>query len=106
MQQSLDHQELSMKKIIPASIGLITALLLVSCAGKTQFRNACASELSAAKQESSISEAKGFGGTVSYAKAATLITTAMASQVAENYDACYNQAKKARFYIRESKKGQ
>ncbi len=95
-----------MKKIIFVSICSIMVLLLASCAGKTQFRTACASELSAAKEESSISEAKGFGGTVSYAKAATLITTAMASQVAENYDACYDQAKRARFYIRESKKGQ
>jgi hypothetical protein len=95
-----------MKRIIATSVCLISALFLASCAGKTQFRTACSSELAAAKEESSISEAKGFGGTVSYAKAATLITTAMASQVAENYDACYNQAKKARFYIRESKKGQ
>jgi PBP1b-binding outer membrane lipoprotein LpoB len=95
-----------MKKIIAIFVCLISALFLASCAGKTQFRTACSSELAAAKEESSISEAKGFGGSVSYAKAATLITTAMASQVAENYDACYNQAKKARFYIRESKKGQ
>lgn len=83
-----------------------TSLMLSACAGKTQFRSACANELQAAKEESSISEAKGFGGTVSYTKAAGLITTAMASQVAENYDACFRQAKKARFYIRESKKGQ
>lgn len=95
-----------MKKIMSLAVCLITVSLLTSCAGRTQFRSACASELRAAKEESSISEAKGFSGTVSYTKAATLITTAMASQVAENYDACYNQAKKARFYIRESKKGQ
>lgn len=84
----------------------LSSMLLFACAGRTEYRSACASELAAAKSESSISEAKGFGGTVSYTKAAGLITTAMASQVAENYDACFRQAKKARFYINESKKGQ
>jgi hypothetical protein len=85
---------------------LSSCLLISGCAGKTQFRNACSDELKAAKEESSISKAKGFGGTVSYTKAAALITSAVTMQTVENYDACYNQAKKARFYIRESQKGQ
>lgn len=95
-----------MKRTSAFILCLSASFLLSACAGKTQYRSACASELAAAKEESSLSEAKGFGGTVSYTKAAGLITTAMASQVAENYDACFRQAKKARFYISESKKGQ
>jgi hypothetical protein len=87
-------------------ISIIGFFSLVSCAGKTQFRTACASELASAQEESSISKAKGFGGTVSYTKAAGLITAAITMQTVENYDACYNNAKKARFYIRESQKGQ
>jgi len=95
-----------MNRVIAISISIVSLLALSSCAGKTQYRDACASELNAAKEESSISETKGFGGTVSYTKSAALITTAIASQTVENYDACYRQAKKARFYIRESQKGQ
>lgn len=95
-----------MKKTIAIPMCLLSVLLLTSCAGKTQYRNACASELDAAKEESSISKTKGFGGTVSYTKAAGLITAAMTMQTVENYDACYHNAKKARFYIRESQKGQ
>jgi len=95
-----------MKKIIAISVCLASGLLLASCAGKTQYRSACSSELQAAQEESSISKTKGFGGTVSYTKAAGLITAALTMQTVENYDACYHNAKKARFYIRESQKGQ
>jgi hypothetical protein len=95
-----------MKVSFVTFISIIGLFSLFSCAGKTQFRTACASELQAAQEESSISKAKGFGGTVSYTKAAGLITSAIAMQTVENYDACYNNAKKARFYIRESQKGQ
>jgi hypothetical protein len=93
-------------KAYPVVLIIIGLFALVACAGKTQFRTACASELQAAQEESSISQAKGFGGTVSYTKAAGLITAALTMQTVENYDACYNNAKKARFYIRESQKGQ
>lgn len=95
-----------MKTSLVTFISIIGLCALTSCAGKTQFRSACASELQAAQEESSISKAKGFGGTVSYTKAAGLITAALTMQTVENYDACYNNAKTARFYIRESQKGQ
>lgn len=95
-----------MKNLLISGLCIFSLVALTSCAGKTQFRSACSSELSAAKEEASISKAKGFGGTISYTKAAGLITSAVTMQTVENYDACYNQAKKARFYIRESQKGQ
>ena len=44
--------------------------------------------------------------TVSYTKALSLLTAARTMQVAENFDACYNNAKKARKYISDSYKGQ
>lgn len=79
---------------------------LSACAGKTQYRNACASEVDAAWSELSIAKADGFSGTVSYTKALSLITAARTMQAVENFDNCYNNAKDARFYIRESRKGQ
>lgn len=81
-------------------------LSLSACAGKTQFRNACSTEVDAAWSELSIAKAEGFSGTVSYTKALSLITAARTMQAVENFDNCYNNAKDARFYIRESRKGQ
>lgn len=80
-------------------------ILLSGCAGKTQFRSACDSELDAAWNELSIAKTQGFGGTISYTKALSLITSARTMQTVENFDRCYSMAKKARFYIRESRNG-
>ena len=97
---------MSVSKVIFVSSLLALATSLSACAGKTQYRNACDSEVSAAWDELSIAKAEGFGGTVSYTKALGLITSARTLQTVENFDNCYNQAKDARFYIRESRKGQ
>lgn len=95
-----------LSRIIFASSLLTLALTLSACAGKTQYRSACDQEVDAAWSELSIAKADGFSGTVSYGKALTLITSARTMQTVENFDNCYNQAKDARFYIRESRKGQ
>lgn len=87
-------------------ISISSALLLLSCATTPEFRSSCANESDAAWQELSIAKAKGFSGTVSYAKALSLLTAAKTMQTVENHDACYNNAKKAREYIRHSYKGQ
>lgn len=89
--------------IILVSLGIFS---LSACAGKTQYRNACASEVDAAWSELSIAKTEGFAGTLSYTKALSLITAARTMQAVENFDNCYNNAKDARFYIRESRKGQ
>lgn len=79
---------------------------ITACAGKTQFRSACDKEIETAWGELSIAKADGFSGTISYTKAFGLITTARTMQTVENFDACYNHAKDARFYIRQSREGQ
>jgi hypothetical protein len=93
-------------KIIVVSSLLVLVATLSACAGKTQYRTACAQEIETAWSELSIAKADGFSGTVSYTKALGLITSARTMQTVENFDNCYNQAKDARFYIRESRKGQ
>ncbi|MDO8345513.1 MAG: hypothetical protein Q7T48_20085 [Cellvibrio sp.] len=85
---------------------LAIVLALSACAGKTQFRSACDQEIDAAWSELSIAEAEGFSGTVSYTKAFGFISAAGTMQTFENFDGCYKKAKSARFYIRESRKGQ
>lgn len=97
---------MSSSKIILVSSLIALTAALSACAGKTQYRSACDQELEAAWSELSISKAKGFGGTFSYGKALGLITSAGTMQGVENFDNCYNLAKDARFYIRESHKGQ
>lgn len=97
---------MSPSKIIFVSSLLVLATTLSACAGKTQYRAACDQEIEAAWSELSIAKADGFSGTVSYTKALGLITSARTMQTVENFDNCYNQAKDARFYIRESRKGQ
>ncbi len=92
-----------MKRMILTA--LLVAGLLAGCAGKTHNRSACASELDAAWKELSLAEAEGFAGTVSYSKALTLITGAKTQQQFEGYNGCLRKAKKARFYISESRAG-
>jgi hypothetical protein len=85
---------------------ILAATSIAGCAAKTQFRSACASEIDVAWEELDIAKADGFGGTMSYAKAFSLLTAARTMQTVENFDNCYRHAKDARFYIRESRKGQ
>jgi hypothetical protein len=97
---------MNLSRIKPVFIGLCAIAVLTGCAGKTQFRNACASETAIAWEELDIAKADGFAGTVSYTKAFSLLTAARTMQTVENFDNCYRHAKDARFYIRESRKGQ
>ena len=85
---------------------LAAVIGLSACAGKTQFRSACDSEIDSAWSELSLAKAAGFSGTISYTKALGLITSARTMQTVENFDNCYNNAKDARFYIRQSRQGQ
>lgn len=87
-------------------IPLCFALLLTACATAPEMRNSCAYESDTAWKELSLAKAKGFGGTVSYAKALSLLTAARTQQVAENFEGCYHNAKDAREYINNSYKGQ
>jgi len=54
----------------------------------------------------SFAKSEGFAGTVNYTKAASLLTAAKTNQTFESYDACVENAEKARYYIKESKKGE
>lgn len=88
------------------SLIIAAALLMAGCsAAPTSYRATCAAEVDAAWNELNIAKAAGFAGGVSYTKALSLITTARTMQTVENFDGCYKNAKKARFYIQESKAG-
>lgn len=91
-----------MKAFIAVSLG---ALVLSGCAGNVSYRESCGAELDAAWHELDIAKAEGFAGTVSYSKAVSLITAAKTEQQFEGFDGCVTKAKRARFYIQESRVG-
>lgn len=87
---------------------IVTAILvLTACAGARKVHSAeqCRQAVDTAYGELNFAKSEGFAGTVNYTKAASLLTAAKTNQTFESYDACVNNAEKARFYIRESKKG-
>lgn len=96
-----------MKKTTIFLLLSVTALVLTSCAGARKGYNAaqCRQVLDTAYEELSFAKSEGFAGTVNYTKAASLLTAAKTNQTFESYDACVNNAEKARYYIRESRKG-
>lgn len=83
----------------------LIALALAGCAGKTAYRESCATQLDAAWKELDLAKAEGFAGAVSYSKALSLLTGAKTQQQFEGYESCTAKAEKARFYIRESRAG-
>jgi hypothetical protein len=85
---------------------VLTLLAAVAgCATATQGRERCGLLLDAAWKELDLAKAQGFSGTVSYSKAAGLLTRAKTNQVVEDYPECIETAERARFYISESRKG-
>ena len=83
----------------------LLVVLLAGCAGKTAYRDSCAAELEAAWKEQSLAEAEGFAGTVSYTKAMALLTAAKTQQQFEGFRSFTEKARKARFYLSESRAG-
>ena len=81
------------------------AVALGGCAAKTSYRDSCANHLEAAWKELDIAKVEGFAGSVSYSKAVSLLTAAKTQQQFEAFQGCADKAKKARFYIRESREG-
>ncbi|MAT51633.1 MAG: hypothetical protein CMK32_10675 [Porticoccaceae bacterium] len=89
-----------------SAVVLAFALLVQGCSGiPSPYRESCKNEVNAAWRELDIAKAEGFAGTVSYTKALSLITTSRTMQTVENFDGCIKNARKARFYIQESRAG-
>jgi hypothetical protein len=78
---------------------------LGGCATALQERDRCGNLVDAAWRELDLAKAEGFAGTVSYAKAAGLLTRAKANQAVEDFADCVDTATRARFFIAESRKG-
>ena len=84
---------------------MLVVILFLACAAHSVGRDSCAAELDTAWRDLDIAKAEGFAGTVSYGKAVGLLTGAKTQQTFERYEGCIDKAKRARFYIAESRKG-
>ena len=85
------------------ALALFTAV--TGCATTTQGRERCGLLLDSAWKELDLAKAQGFSGTVSYSKAAGLLTRAKANEMVEDYAECVDTAERARFFIAESRQG-
>lgn len=85
--------------------GLALAALLAGCATTLGGRDRCAARLDTAWQELDLAKVAGFAGTVSFAKALGLLTSAKTQQALENFERCADEAGRASFYIGESRRG-
>jgi len=79
--------------------------LLPACAAQPAGQGRCSAQLDTAWHELDLAKAEGFAGTVSYGKAVGLLTAAKTQETFERYEGCIDKAKRARFYIAESRKG-
>lgn len=82
-------------------------LTLGACSSmpRTDLAAACASGLNRGFTELDDAKAKGFSGTVSWIKAASLLSAAKVQQQFEKYPNCIDKVNRAREYIRMARSG-
>lgn len=92
------------KKILILTAPIL--VMLAGCAGNPGSGAAknCENGLSAAYKELNFSKSKGFGGSVEYTKAASLLTAAKVQFEFGKYPNCINKVNRARAFIRKSQK--
>jgi hypothetical protein len=88
-------------------ISAVFCLALGACTGMPHVSQAaaCANGLDRAFAELEEAKAKGFSGTVSWVKAASLLSAAKVQQQFEKYPNCIDKVHRARRYIRMAKRG-
>ena len=84
---------------------LLGSLILAGCASPGPGKADCDSQVSTAWQALDMAKAEGMAGGVSYSQAVVFLTAAKADKSMSSYGGCTDSAKKARFYISESRAG-
>lgn len=84
---------------------LALAAVLAGCGTTMTGRDRCAANLDTAWTAMNTAQVEGFAGSVSFAKAVGLITSAKTQQTLENFERCADEAKRASFYVDEARKG-
>ena len=86
---------------------LAAALLLGACPGPprdAELAQQCEDGLEVAYQELDFAKAQGFGGTIAWTQAASLLSAASIQNEFRKYPNCVDKVHRARYYIEESKK--
>ncbi len=84
---------------------VLSLAVLAGCGTTMSGRDRCADRLDAAWKAMDVAKVEGFAGTVSFAKAVGLLTSAKTQQTLENFERCADEADRARFYIGEARRG-
>jgi hypothetical protein len=86
-------------------LAAVLFVALAGCGTTMRGRDACAARLDAAWKAMDVAKVDGFAGTVSFAKAVGLLTSAKTQQTLEHFARCAEDAERASFYIDEARKG-
>ena len=90
------------------TILVLSALVvtIAGCAGNpnSPIAKQCENGLSVAYEELDFAKSKGFGGTVEYTKAASLLGAAKIQSEFGKYPNCIDKVNRARAYIKKSRK--
>ncbi len=94
------------KPLPVASLALIPTLL-AACSGDPggALARQCSSSLDSAYDQLTAAETQGFGGTLEWAKAASLLTAAKVQYEFEKYPNCIDKVDRARAYIKRASGG-
>jgi len=94
-----------MRRLV-AAVMICSLFVVAGCAGNpnSSLARQCENGLSVAYKELDFAKAKGFGGTVDYSKAASLLTAAKVQLEFGKYPNCIDKVDRARAYIAKSQK--
>lgn len=83
----------------------VASFIFSGCAAVHSVRlaNQCSSDLAVANAELEKTKVDGFGSTVAWTKAATLLTAAKIQQQFDKFPNCINKAARARHYIKQAR---
>jgi hypothetical protein len=90
---------------VTMAIGMLA--VIAACSGppkNSALAEQCENGLKTAYQELDFAKAKGFGGSVDWTKAASLLSAASIQQEFGKYPNCVDKVQRARYYIEQSKK--
>ena len=95
-----------MRSVVIASLIFLVGVA-AGCAGNpnSSLARQCESGLSVAYRELDFAKANGFGGTVEYSKAASLLGAAKIQAEFGKYPNCIDKVQRARAYIAKSQAG-
>jgi len=95
----------SSTKLLKLVVIISVVVVAASCSGAPkdlELARQCSDGLDTAYKELDFAQAKGFGGTVDWTKAASLLSAASVQKEFAKYPNCVDKVRRARYYIEKS----